>query len=72
LSDTSYVQQSERHVSYFNESYQELYDQNINGGVSNVEAESKALGDATGGDKCGVNFSGGALFWFTVMTTIGT
>lgn len=39
--------------------------------MSESEAHEKALSAADGSQNCVVNYVGGAIFWFTVMTTIG-
>mmetsp|Transcript_12849 Transcript_12849/g.35573 ORF Transcript_12849/g.35573 Transcript_12849/m.35573 type:complete len:532 (+) Transcript_12849:76-1671(+) len=35
------------------------------------QASDRALEDATGGNKCNLNGSGSAWFWFTIETTVG-
>jgi len=40
-------------------------------GLSDEEAHMNALENASGSDECIVNTAGGAIFWFTIMTTIG-
>eukprot|EP00814_Leptocylindrus_danicus_P013806 CAMPEP_0116047484 /NCGR_PEP_ID=MMETSP0321-20121206/28925_1 /TAXON_ID=163516 /ORGANISM="Leptocylindrus danicus var. danicus, Strain B650" /LENGTH=384 /DNA_ID=CAMNT_0003529385 /DNA_START=302 /DNA_END=1456 /DNA_ORIENTATION=- len=52
-------------------SYQTLYDQNIDNGMDEEGAIEQALNEARGTDECGINTAGGALFWFTLITTIG-
>eukprot|EP00522_Entomoneis_paludosa_P010230 CAMPEP_0172440536 /NCGR_PEP_ID=MMETSP1065-20121228/1163_1 /TAXON_ID=265537 /ORGANISM="Amphiprora paludosa, Strain CCMP125" /LENGTH=536 /DNA_ID=CAMNT_0013189429 /DNA_START=88 /DNA_END=1698 /DNA_ORIENTATION=- len=56
---------------------QELYRDELrkSAGALTVEAvfdaSNRALDEATGGDKCSLNGSGSAWFWFTVETTVG-
>jgi len=52
-------------------SYQTLYDQNIDNGMDEEGAIEQALNEAQGTDGCEINTAGGALFWFTLITTIG-
>lgn len=52
-------------------SYRAIYEEETANGLSKEEAESIALEEASGFDDCEVNHDGGALFIFTVMTTIG-
>lgn len=41
------------------------------GSLSEEEAINHALDNASGGAQCDVRFAAGALFWFTIMMTIG-
>lgn len=40
-------------------------------GLSSLEAEKRAREEARGGEDCRTNVAAAALFWFTIMTTIG-
>lgn len=60
----------------FMENYQQTYNSTmekyIEEGQSEDEAHSNALLEADGANsQCGINTVGGAIFWFTIMTTIG-
>lgn len=47
------------------ESYQTLYDQNIDAGMDQANANEQAINEAEGGTGCTINTAGGAFFWFT-------
>jgi len=52
-------------------SYQKLLEEYQGQGMSLEEAHDAARQEATGTKNCETNVAAGALFWFTVMTTIG-
>ena len=53
------------------ESFNSLLEEYIEDGMSYAEAYELAVYNANGHDNCRVHTSGGAIFWFTIMTTIG-
>jgi hypothetical protein len=49
-------------------SYKNIY---IGQGLTESNAMEKAFLKADGSETCVINYTGGAIFWFTIMTTIG-
>ena len=71
VTTTSRTSQTEHFVSKWNASYYAILADLEAKGFSTEEAHEKALMEATGSGDCDSNCAAGALFWFTVMTTIG-
>ena len=52
------------------ESYSVLFQQYKQAGYNDADATNMALQAASGHDECGVHTSGGAVYWFSIMTTV--
>jgi Ion channel len=67
-----YLQQSSHYLNDWLRSFQQRFyelKETTPGNLSH--ALTTALDEATGSEQCSVHTAGGALFWFTFMTTIG-
>ena len=61
-----------RHVfESWMKSFEYLYRQNMMNGMSDIEAYDNAVLSATGHQNCTAYSPGGAIYWFSIMTTVG-
>jgi hypothetical protein len=63
--------QSQVYMDDWTVSYNKYMTVYLGEGLSQIEANDKAKRSADGSQECVINTVGGAIYWFTVMTTIG-